>query len=436
MFESQLRFWPDPILNIETDLWDFQDPPFDPHELAEAMTLCMQRMGGIGLSANQFGQPYRVMIMQLQNGVTVSMFNPKLLWASQDLWPCPEGCLSFPGQSVTVARSRTVKAGWQDALGQEHVDVFHDIDAKCFLHELDHLNGVTMESRFTAQQLEDLRKRSAAKHSVYYGTDRVVIQHAMPGVDMKLTEICLLLNGRVTPSSHMMIGAFTTLEERFEWVMHYLRSWNFPWWLDFNLSNRWLIDSMPGALLARFDWSGTEQHWLHERMTKRHLNSSMPLRLLSRGPKLFFIASYNYGTFQSFVSRIWERPRVIMGHNSCAWLSWRHGILDCQEQTVLQPRSIMDQLGESNVFVFDVNSFFDTHAFCDQMQNLNRWLDLPSLPLDKVAQIHLEYLKTCERVKHLRSKIKHTKISGAAIDRSLGDQFPINYQHRLEPYLP
>jgi peptide deformylase len=69
------------------------------------------------------------------------MFNPKLLSISQDLFDADEGCLSFPGVMLKISRPKTVEVGWQDMQQNAYTADFTDIDAKCFLHELDHLDG-------------------------------------------------------------------------------------------------------------------------------------------------------------------------------------------------------------------------------------------------------------------------------------------------------
>ena len=49
----------DPILSTKMDRFDFQNPPTDPEELGKDLLAHMRYFGGIGLSANQLGLPYR-----------------------------------------------------------------------------------------------------------------------------------------------------------------------------------------------------------------------------------------------------------------------------------------------------------------------------------------------------------------------------------------
>ena len=113
----------------------------------------------LGLAANQVGIPYRVFSIHLQqNGQVLVMFNPEIISISDDKWPAPEGCLSFPDIELEISRPHSIVGQWQDADGDYHEREFHKIDAKCFLHELDHLNG-----RVFKDLVSDLRFQRAWK---------------------------------------------------------------------------------------------------------------------------------------------------------------------------------------------------------------------------------------------------------------------------------
>ena len=53
-----------------------------------------------------------------------------------------EGCLSFPDLWLKVERSKSLIAKYLDNMGQERIIQLEGLDARCFLHELDHLDGV------------------------------------------------------------------------------------------------------------------------------------------------------------------------------------------------------------------------------------------------------------------------------------------------------
>lgn len=127
--------------------------------------LMIQR-NGIGLAANQVGLPYSFFAMQFQldgfipkpkivekspiayNGRryisgTHFIFNPKIEILDENDIAMKEGCLSFPGLYVTIKRPKTIKMTWLDEVGEEHSDILGGINARCALHEFDHLQGIT-----------------------------------------------------------------------------------------------------------------------------------------------------------------------------------------------------------------------------------------------------------------------------------------------------
>jgi peptide deformylase len=122
----------------------------------------MNSQMALGLAANQIGISYRVMAMNIQNGVFAGqqlvLVNPEINKLSDDFWEYREGCLSFPRVDLTIARPKYVYARWRDITGAEHSTVFSEIDAKCFLHEIDHLDGKVFKD-----YVSDLKFMLAAK---------------------------------------------------------------------------------------------------------------------------------------------------------------------------------------------------------------------------------------------------------------------------------
>lgn len=158
-----IKKWPDPILLENCKEWDFRQPPALP-DLAQDLVDTMMSQQALGLAANQVGISYRVVAMNIQAGAHAGqqmvLFNPSIEKASDDLWTATEGCLSFPRVELTIARSKHVYARWYDGSGQSHSAVFSDIDAKCLLHELDHLDG-----RVFKDLVSDLKFQTALRKS-------------------------------------------------------------------------------------------------------------------------------------------------------------------------------------------------------------------------------------------------------------------------------
>lgn len=147
----------DPILREEIPPFDFQNPPCNPVELAKNLTETMIANNGLGLSANQVGLRHRVFVL---NGNPVyACFNPKVVdQTNQNIILMDEGCLSFPNLYVKVKRPRTIKVRFTMPNGETQTMKFDGITARCFLHELDHLNGVVFTSKASTFHLEKAMK--------------------------------------------------------------------------------------------------------------------------------------------------------------------------------------------------------------------------------------------------------------------------------------
>jgi len=158
----KVRTWPDPVLLAACRPWDFDQPPvtnIDQFEQSMIDTMLEER--GIGLAANQVGYTFRVLAIHLQeNGQVLIMYNPMIKHTSQEQWLAPEGCLSFPGVELEISRPKFVTAQWQDRDGEWNERMLSYIDAKCFLHELEHLNGGVFKDH-----VSDLRFQMAQKKS-------------------------------------------------------------------------------------------------------------------------------------------------------------------------------------------------------------------------------------------------------------------------------
>ena len=124
--------------------------------LAQQMREFMLQENGIGLAAPQIGISRRVFVMEMQDWQR-ACFNPEITSASEKLVDFDEGCLSFPGKHCIIKRPDWVDAKYQDWHGDWHSERFSGILARCFQHELDHLNGITMWQRQKEQYAEQSR---------------------------------------------------------------------------------------------------------------------------------------------------------------------------------------------------------------------------------------------------------------------------------------
>ena len=144
--------FPNPILREHMPEFDFSNPSHDPVQLERDMLDTMLRYDGIGLAANQVGERARVFVMGHRDSTEPGMafFNPRVLENTETIANLEEGCLSFPGIFVTIKRPTAIKAQWQNSKGEVKEATLAGYECKCFLHELDHLEGIVFQDRVSA----------------------------------------------------------------------------------------------------------------------------------------------------------------------------------------------------------------------------------------------------------------------------------------------
>lgn len=141
--------FPDKILREKIPEFDFSNPTVDPVELEKQMIETMFAHDGIGLAANQVGTPIRMFVMGHRNSpeAAQAFFNPSVVKHVDTIDDLEEGCLSFPGIFVKIKRPRKILARWQNSRGEWQESEFDGYNCKCFLHELDHLEGIVFQDR-------------------------------------------------------------------------------------------------------------------------------------------------------------------------------------------------------------------------------------------------------------------------------------------------
>lgn len=109
--------------------------------LAQRLRMTMRKFGGLGLSANQCGVYERVFVIGYEDNSFVCI-NPKVIEQSDELVKEKEGCLSYPGMYLSIYRPKWIVAEYTNENGQTVQQKFEGITARCYLHELDHMNGI------------------------------------------------------------------------------------------------------------------------------------------------------------------------------------------------------------------------------------------------------------------------------------------------------
>ena len=125
------------------------------HKLLDDMHETLADSGGVGLAAPQVGILRRVVLVD--NGEEVlELVNPTLV-ETDGIQEGAEGCLSIPGKYGLVKRPMYAKVRAQDRNGNWFETDGEELTARCFCHELDHLDGIlytqVMERLLTEEEL-------------------------------------------------------------------------------------------------------------------------------------------------------------------------------------------------------------------------------------------------------------------------------------------
>ena len=110
------------------------------HKLLDDMQQTLLQANGVGLAAPQVGILRRVVIVDTGEEI-LELVNPSLLETSGEQIGA-EGCLSVPGRYGLVTRPYYAKVSAQDRDGNWFEAEGEELIARCFCHELDHLDGI------------------------------------------------------------------------------------------------------------------------------------------------------------------------------------------------------------------------------------------------------------------------------------------------------
>lgn len=150
----------DPVLHQETK-------DYNPSELTEIGTLIedmfnlLESTGGIGLAAPQVGVDRSVFVISI-DGIKKVFINPAILSTNGIMSEQEEGCLSLPGLKLKITRPTDITVTWLDVNGTQQIADMQGLWARCWLHEYDHLRGITIEDRVSRLAL-DIAKRKQLK---------------------------------------------------------------------------------------------------------------------------------------------------------------------------------------------------------------------------------------------------------------------------------
>ena len=119
-----------PVVKFDEKLW----------QLLDDMKETMDKADGVGLAAVQVGVLRRVIVINVGDGL-IELINPEIIEVSGEQ-EGQEGCLSVPGRWGIVKRPNYVKLRAQNRKGQWRLYEGTELKARCFCHEIDHLDGI------------------------------------------------------------------------------------------------------------------------------------------------------------------------------------------------------------------------------------------------------------------------------------------------------
>ncbi|MBQ7115884.1 MAG: peptide deformylase [Clostridia bacterium] len=141
-----IRVDDDPILRKKSrEVTEFNDRLF---ELLDDMKETMYHSGGVGLAGPQVGVLKRVVVMDVSEDRNefIELINPVITFENGSQTG-NEGCLSLPGLYGVVTRPNVVKVKAQNRDGKWCLYKGEELKARCFCHEIDHLDGILYKDK-------------------------------------------------------------------------------------------------------------------------------------------------------------------------------------------------------------------------------------------------------------------------------------------------
>lgn len=144
----------DPILKkTSREVTKFDDRLFT---LLDDMKETMALAQGVGLAAVQVGVLKRVVVIDCDDGL-IELINP-VITQKEGMQEDQEGCLSLPGEYGVTLRPMKVKVKAQNREGKWCLYCGEGLKARCFCHEIDHLDGILFTERLSPNQPKDNSK--------------------------------------------------------------------------------------------------------------------------------------------------------------------------------------------------------------------------------------------------------------------------------------
>ncbi len=126
-------------------------------KLAADMRDTLVHVRGLGLAAPQVG--FNVRLIVLRPGAVgfpyFALFNPEIVWRSEEQAKFNEGCLSVPGVKFLIGRPARIKVKFTTRDGKQiETDEIKGLAARAIQHEVDHLDGVLLGHKLAQLPME------------------------------------------------------------------------------------------------------------------------------------------------------------------------------------------------------------------------------------------------------------------------------------------
>ena len=163
----EIKYWPNPCLKrIAEEVTDLSLETCN--DLIANLFETMYSGRGMGLAATQCDINIRVLVIdttQIGGKIKEGFINPVIKETTEKTIITEEGCLSFPGIFVKITRPDGVVVEHTTLTGGTEEVILSGVDAICFQHEYDHLNGIVFYDHLKAakRQMMETKVRKNVK---------------------------------------------------------------------------------------------------------------------------------------------------------------------------------------------------------------------------------------------------------------------------------
>ena len=130
--------------------------------IASLLVTAIYERGALGVSACQLGIDMAMFAMLVNDRVRICI-NPEIVAASFKMVMAKEGCISFSELFLNVRRPEGVAVRYKTIEGDEVTERLEGLEARVWLHEYDHCQGICFTDRVGKLSINMAKKRQAKK---------------------------------------------------------------------------------------------------------------------------------------------------------------------------------------------------------------------------------------------------------------------------------